>query len=65
MRLAHIVGSISAATLVVTIDRNQGARSYPYSDDKTAPNDTGPVVDTTPKSKRAKRRANQRMRRYE
>lgn len=56
MRLARIIGAIAACTLVVTTDRGQGARSYPYQGKSPAPNDKGPVVDTTRESKRARRR---------
>ncbi len=58
MRLATILGAIAAASasLVVTIDRGQGARSYPFQGKSPAPNDEGPVVDTTRESKRARRR---------
>lgn len=56
MRLAHVIGAVSAATLIITADRNQGARSYPYSDASIAPNDSGEVIDSTKETKRAKRR---------
>jgi hypothetical protein len=55
MRLANIIGAISASTLVVTLDRADSL-SYPFKGQSPAPNDAGPVVDTTPESKRAKRR---------
>lgn len=59
MRLAHIIGTgiaVAAASMVVTIDRNGGALSYPYKGNSPAPNDHGPVTDSTKESKRAKRR---------
>lgn len=59
MRIAQIIGAsaaLAAASMVVTIDRNQGARSYPYRGNSPAPNDHGPVTDSTKESKRAKRR---------
>lgn len=55
MRLANIIGAIAASTMVVTLDR-AGSRSYPFKGNSPAPNDTGPVIDTTRESKRAKRR---------
>lgn len=56
MRLASIIGAVAAASLVVTIAPNEGSRSYPFKGKSPAPNDFGPVVDTTKESKRAKRR---------
>lgn len=56
MRIAAIIGAISASTLVVTLAPAESSRSYPYRGKSPAPNDVGPVVDTTKESKRAKRR---------
>jgi len=59
MRLAHIMGAslaAAAASLVITIDRNEGERSYPYTGGSPAPNDHGPITDSTKESKRARRR---------
>ncbi|MEJ8308560.1 hypothetical protein [Agrobacterium larrymoorei] len=56
MRLARIIGSIEAATLIVTINPKNGAHSYPFKGPSPAPNDIGPVIDSTKESKRAKRR---------
>lgn len=56
MRIAQIIGAINAATLVVTINPNNGAHSFPFAGPSPAPNDIGPVIDSTRESKRAKRR---------
>lgn len=59
MRIAQIIGvsaALAASSLVITIDRNKGARSYPFKGKSPAPNDRGPVIDSTKESKRARRR---------
>jgi hypothetical protein len=48
---------LAATSLVITRDYGrEGALSYPFKGNKKAPNDEGPVIDSTPESKRARRR---------
>lgn len=61
MRHAVIIGSSTAAAFVSLVGTSdsfgyRASNSYPYLGRVKAPNDIGPVVDSTRESKRAKRR---------